>query len=112
MTGPTIAATVRDILRDHARETFGLPDDAHLVEDLSLDSLDLVELLMALEERFGIEIADDEFQSWIEGEATTDCAEFVATVTAAGHRPGTVGFIIAALEARGAVARPAPVKGW
>lgn len=31
-----------------------------LVEDLGLDSLDLVELMMAVEEEFGVEIPDSE----------------------------------------------------
>ena len=35
-------------------------DDAKFVEDLGADSLDVVELVMALEEKFDIEITDDE----------------------------------------------------
>ena len=34
--------------------------DAKLMEDLGADSLDAVELVMALEEEFGIEVPDDE----------------------------------------------------
>ena len=34
--------------------------DAKFVEDLGADSLDVVELVMALEEKFDIEIPDDE----------------------------------------------------
>ena len=34
--------------------------DASFVEDLGADSLDTVELIMAFEEEFGIEISDDE----------------------------------------------------
>lgn len=34
---------------------------AHLVEDLGADSLDSVELQMAIEEEFGVVIGDDEF---------------------------------------------------
>jgi len=34
--------------------------DASFVEDLGADSLDLVELVMALEEEFGKEISDEE----------------------------------------------------
>jgi acyl carrier protein len=34
--------------------------DAVLVDDLAADSLDIVELVMAFEEEFRIEIADDE----------------------------------------------------
>ncbi len=33
---------------------------ASFVEDLNADSLDLVELIMSLEEEFGIEISDEE----------------------------------------------------
>ena len=33
--------------------------DAHFIEDLNADSLDLVELIMAIEEEFGIEISDE-----------------------------------------------------
>ncbi|MDQ7044595.1 MAG: acyl carrier protein [Sulfurimonas sp.] len=35
-------------------------NDAKFVEDLGADSLDVVELVMALEEKFDIEIPDDE----------------------------------------------------
>ncbi|MBT5934535.1 acyl carrier protein [Sulfurimonas sp.] len=35
-------------------------DDAKFVEDLGADSLDVVELVMALEEKFDIDIPDDE----------------------------------------------------
>ncbi|KHL80285.1 acyl carrier protein [Helicobacter pylori] len=34
--------------------------EAKLVKDLGADSLDIVELIMALEERFGIEIPDEQ----------------------------------------------------
>ena len=34
--------------------------DAKFVEDLGADSLDTVELIMAFEEEFGVEISDDE----------------------------------------------------
>lgn len=34
--------------------------DAKLLEDLGADSLDAVELVMAIEEEFGIEVPDDE----------------------------------------------------
>ena len=36
--------------------------DASFVEDLGADSLDLTELIMAMEEEFGIEIDDEEAQ--------------------------------------------------
>jgi acyl carrier protein len=34
--------------------------DAKFIEDLGADSLDLVELIMALEEEFGLDIPDEE----------------------------------------------------
>ncbi len=33
--------------------------EAEFVKDLGVDSLDIVELIMALEEKFGIEIPDE-----------------------------------------------------
>ncbi len=37
-------------------------EDASFIEDLGADSLDLTELIMAMEEEFGIEIDDEEAQ--------------------------------------------------
>jgi acyl carrier protein len=37
-----------------------LASEAKFVEDLGADSLDIVELVMALEEEFGIDIADED----------------------------------------------------
>ena len=37
-------------------------DEAKFVDDLGADSLDLTELIMAMEEEFDIEIADDDAQ--------------------------------------------------
>jgi len=35
-------------------------DDASFIEDLGADSLDIVELVMELEEQFGVDIPDEE----------------------------------------------------
>mgnify|MGYP003290625767 FL=1 len=37
--------------------------DTHLVDDLGADSLDAVELIMALEDEFGLEVDDDAAQN-------------------------------------------------
>ena len=34
--------------------------EAHFIDDLGADSLDLVELIMAMEEEFGLEISDED----------------------------------------------------
>ena len=36
--------------------------EASFIDDLGADSLDLVELIMAMEENFGVEIADNELE--------------------------------------------------
>ena len=52
-----IGAEVRDILVFHlGTDEARMTDKARLHEDLGADSLDLVEILMSCEERFGIEI--------------------------------------------------------
>jgi acyl carrier protein len=52
-----IAAEIRDILVFHLGvEEARVTDDARLAEDLGADSLDLVEILMSCEEKFGVDI--------------------------------------------------------
>jgi len=40
-----------------------LSSDAHILEDLGADSLDVVELVMAIEEEFDIEIPDEDAEA-------------------------------------------------
>jgi acyl carrier protein len=52
-----IASAVRDILAFHLGvEPARLTDEARLAKDLGADSLDVVEIVMSCEERFGVEI--------------------------------------------------------
>jgi acyl carrier protein len=56
----TIEAQVKKIVVEH----LGVEDDkgvveASFIDDLGADSLDIVELVMAFEEEFGVEIPDD-----------------------------------------------------
>ena len=41
--------------------------EASFIEDLGADSLDLTELIMAFEEAFGVEIADEDAQKILKG---------------------------------------------
>ena len=47
------------IINELGVEAEKVTDEASFVEDLGADSLDTVELVMAFEEEFGIEIPDD-----------------------------------------------------
>ncbi|MBI4597798.1 MAG: acyl carrier protein [Candidatus Omnitrophica bacterium] len=60
-----MAEAVADRVRAIIAEQLGVKleevtDSASFVEDLGADSLDTVELVMALEEEFGIEIPDED----------------------------------------------------
>ena len=55
------ATRVKKIIAEHlGLVEDGLKDDAHILDDLGADSLDTVELVMSLEEEFGIEIPDQQ----------------------------------------------------
>jgi acyl carrier protein len=56
-----IAQKVKDIIVEQLGvDVAQVTEDAKFVEDLSADSLDTVELVMALEEEFSIEIPDED----------------------------------------------------
>lgn len=57
----TIAERVKKIVVDQLQvPAEQVTEDAKFIEDLGADSLDQVELVMALEEEFGADIADDD----------------------------------------------------
>jgi len=59
----SIEAKVKEIIVDQLGVSADeVKNDASFVEDLGADSLDLTELIMAMEEEFGIEIDDDAAQ--------------------------------------------------
>ena len=54
------ADRVKKIVVEHLGvEADKVTEDASFIDDLGADSLDIVELVMAFEEEFGVEIADD-----------------------------------------------------
>ena len=59
-----IGAKVKKIVADHLGvDEDKVVDEASFIDDLGADSLDTVELVMAFEEEFGIEIPDDAAES-------------------------------------------------
>jgi acyl carrier protein len=60
MSEPTEARVREIIVNELGVEPEKVTDGASFVEDLGADSLDTVELVMAFEEEFGIEIPDEE----------------------------------------------------
>jgi acyl carrier protein len=60
-----MASSVEDKVKHIIVEQLGVDEDevkseASFVDDLGADSLDVVELVMALEEEFGLEISDED----------------------------------------------------
>jgi acyl carrier protein len=65
-----MAEAVNDRVRAIIAEQLGVKleevtDAASFIEDLGADSLDTVELVMALEEEFGIEIPDEDAEKMV-----------------------------------------------
>ena len=63
MTMEEIFKTMQDLIAEQfAIDADEISMDSSFVDDLGADSVDLVELVMAMEEEFDIEIADDDAQ--------------------------------------------------
>lgn len=58
---PSIEERLKEIISDQLKvDIEDIKPESSFVEDLNADSLDIVELIMAIEEEFGIEIPDED----------------------------------------------------
>ncbi len=71
-----VASKVKDIIIDQLGVSADeVVENAAFVEDLGADSLDLTELIMAMEEEFDIEIDDEEAQKILK---VSDAINYIA----------------------------------
>ena len=64
MTMDEIFKTMQDLIAEQfAIDTDEIGMDSSFVDDLGADSVDLVELVMAMEEEFGVEIPSEELET-------------------------------------------------
>lgn len=79
MSEPTDARVREIIINELGIEPEKVTDEASFVEDLGADSLDTVELVMAFEEEFGIDIPDEDAEQM---RTVGDAIQYLKT-----HRP-------------------------
>ena len=76
-----VAERVKKIVVEHLGvEQDKVIDGANFIEDLGADSLDTVELVMAFEEEFGVEIPDDAAETIV---TVGDAVKFLEKATTA-----------------------------
>ena len=76
MAEKTIEQRVKDIIVEQLGVNADqVTPEAKFIEDLGADSLDTVELVMALEEEFGIEIPDEDAEKITRVKEATDYIE-------------------------------------
>jgi acyl carrier protein len=76
-----VAERVKKIVVEHLGvEADKVTENANFIDDLGADSLDTVELVMAFEEEFGVEIPDDSAETIV---TVGDAVKFLEKATAA-----------------------------
>ncbi|MBP2667884.1 MAG: acyl carrier protein [Deltaproteobacteria bacterium] len=73
----SIDKRVREIVAEQLeRDVNEVTNEASFIDDLGADSLDIVELVMKMEEEFGIEIPDEEAEKI---KTVNDVIQYIAT---------------------------------
>ena len=84
-----IEGRVREIIiNELGLEPEKVTDDASFVEDLGADSLDTVELVMAFEEEFGLDIPDEDAEQTLAGTLVLSILESVPVGVIKINQPG------------------------
>lgn len=79
---PDVEAKVKQVIADQLQVNLAdVVPNASFIEDLGADSLDIVELVMAMEEQFDLEIPDDEAEKIL---TVQDAIKFIAAANK-GH---------------------------
>ena len=74
-----ISSKVKKIVADHLGiDEAKVTEESSFIDDLGADSLDTVELVMAFEEEFGLEIPDDEAENITTIKSAVDWIEKIA----------------------------------
>ncbi len=61
-----VLAKVKEMIASHlGKSEEEITPDSSFIEDLGADSLDLVELIMSMEDEFGLEISDEDAENII-----------------------------------------------
>jgi acyl carrier protein len=72
MTGTTAERVKQVVVEQLGVDEEEVTPQARIMDDLGCDSMDIVELMMAAEEEFGIEISNEDFEKLLTvGEAVT-----------------------------------------
>lgn len=76
MSEQEVESRVKEIIATQLGiEVDEIVSDASFVEDMGADSLDIVELIMAMEEEFALEISDDEAEKLVTVQDTINYVE-------------------------------------
>jgi acyl carrier protein len=77
LTQDSISTRVEEIVKEHIGEDIDLSPQTLLEEDLSIDSLERIELGIKLEKAFGIKLANDQLRR------STTIEDFIQLVSSA-----------------------------